>query len=88
MPNVLQGVRSLGIGVIGLAHYFAKHGVKYGDPEAWALTHELFEAFQYTLIGSSADLAKNSVYTIDDYIETKYYKGPSHGPARSVDKLS
>ena len=26
--------RSLGVGYIGLAHYFAKHGVSYGDPRS------------------------------------------------------
>ena len=44
--------RSLGIGYIGLAHYLAKQGVSYGDPEAWKLVHDLTEAFQYYLIKS------------------------------------
>ena len=52
--------RSLGVGVIGLAHYFAKNGVKYEEKEAAALTHELMEAFQYYLIEASADLAKEA----------------------------
>ena len=84
-----KGRRSLGVGVIGLAHYFAKHGVKYGDPEAWTLTHELFEAFQYHLISSSADLAKE-LGPCDDYIETKYYKGllPIDHYKESVDKIA
>ena len=29
--------RSLGIGFIGLAHYLAKRGVKYEDPNAWQI---------------------------------------------------
>ena len=66
--------RSLGVGVIGLAHYFAKNGVKYEDQGAWDLTHELMEAFQYYLIEASADLA-SEVGACDDYIETKYYQG-------------
>jgi ribonucleoside-diphosphate reductase alpha chain len=37
--------RSLGIGYIGLAHYLAKNGVKYEDPTAWQLVHDLTEAF-------------------------------------------
>ena len=50
--------RSLGIGYIGLAHYLAKHGVKYEDKEAWQLVHDLTEAFQYYLIQSTVNLAK------------------------------
>ena len=50
--------RSLGIGYIGLAHYLAKQGVKYDDPKAWQLVHDLTEAFQYYLIKSTVNLAK------------------------------
>ena len=50
--------RSLGVGYIGLAHYLAKQGVKYDDPKAWELVHDLTEAFQYYLIKSTVNLAK------------------------------
>ena len=50
--------RSLGIGYIGLAHYLAKNGVSYSDKKAWELTHDLTEAFQYYLIKSTVNLAK------------------------------
>ena len=50
--------RSLGIGYIGLAHYLAKNGVSYDDPEAWKLVHNLTEAFQYYLIQATVNLAK------------------------------
>ena len=50
--------RSLGIGFIGLAHYLAKHGEHYGDKGAWKLVHDLSEAFQYYLIKSTVNLAK------------------------------
>ena len=50
--------RSLGVGFIGLAHYLAKNGVNYGDKEAWKLVHDLTEAFQYNLIKSTVQLAK------------------------------
>ena len=50
--------RSLGVGYIGLAHYLAKNGVKYEDQRAWELVHDLTEAFQYYLIKSTVDLAK------------------------------
>jgi ribonucleoside-diphosphate reductase alpha chain len=50
--------RSLGIGYIGLAHFLAKNGVKYDDRRAWELVHDLTEAFQYFLIKSTVQLAK------------------------------
>jgi len=50
--------RSLGIGYIGLAHYLAKNGHRYDDPEAWKSVHDLSEAFQYYLIQATVNLAK------------------------------
>jgi ribonucleoside-diphosphate reductase alpha chain len=50
--------RSLGVGYIGLAHYLARHGVKYEDSAAWNLVHDLTEAFQYYLIQATVNLAK------------------------------
>jgi len=50
--------RSLGVGYIGLAHYLAKQGEHYGDKKAWELVHDLSEAFQYNLIKSTVNLAK------------------------------
>ena len=49
--------RSLGIGYIGLAHYLAKNNVKYDDPAAWQLVHDLTESFQYYLLQASNQLA-------------------------------
>ena len=50
--------RSLGIGYIGLAHYLAKQGEHYDDPKAWKLVHDLSESFQYYLLKSSNQIAK------------------------------
>ena len=50
--------RSLGIGYIGLAHYLAKQGEHYDDPAAWKLVHDLSESFQYYLLKSSNQIAK------------------------------
>ena len=66
--------RSLGIGFIGLAHYFAKNGVKYDDPACWQLTHELTEAFQYYLLKASNQLAVERG-PCDAYERTKYHDG-------------
>ena len=50
--------RSLGIGFIGLAHYLAKLGFKYGSQEAWDAVHGLSESFQFYLLKSSNKLAQ------------------------------
>ena len=66
--------RSLGVGFIGLAHYLAKQGEHYGDERAWKLVHDLTEAFQYYLIKSSVNLAKEKgACTYSD--RTKYGQG-------------
>ena len=66
--------RSLGIGYIGLAHYLAKNKVKYDDPKAWQLVNELTEAFQYNLLKSSVELAKEKG-PCSAINQTKYAKG-------------
>jgi ribonucleoside-diphosphate reductase alpha chain len=66
--------RSLGIGYIGLAHYVAKHKVKYEDPQAWKLVHDLSEAFQYYLLKASNDLAKDRG-ACEGFSRTKYADG-------------
>ncbi|MDH2431545.1 ribonucleoside-diphosphate reductase subunit alpha [Pokkaliibacter sp. MBI-7] len=49
--------RTLGVGVTNFAYYLAKHGVKYSDGSANALTHRTFEAMQYFLLKASNKLA-------------------------------
>ena len=66
--------RSLGIGYIGLAHYLAKHRVKYSDQNAWNLVHELTEKFQYYLLKSSNEIAKEKG-ACDYFDRTKYSQG-------------
>jgi len=66
--------RSLGIGYIGLAHFLAKHKLTYNDPEAVGLVHNLTEAFQYFLLRSSNNLAKEKG-ACTAFRKTKYYDG-------------
>jgi len=66
--------RSLGIGYIGLAHYLAKNRVKYSDQSAWNLVHELTEKFQYYLLKSSNEIAKEKG-ACDYFDRTKYSQG-------------
>ena len=80
--------RSLGIGYIGLAHYLAKNGVLYGDKKAWELTHDLTEAFQYYLIQSTVNLAKEKG-ACEYSNRTKYGNGilPIDTYKKDVDEL-
>ena len=80
--------RSLGIGYIGLAHYLAKNGVKYDDPEAWKLVHELSESFQYHLLKSSNAIAKEKG-ECQYFDRTKYADGilPIDTYKKDVDEL-
>ena len=80
--------RSLGIGYIGLAHFLAKNGVKYDDPVAWKLVDEYTEAFQYYLLETSNEIAKEKGKC--EYFErTKYADGilPIDTYKKEVDNL-
>jgi len=72
--NSTKKRRSLGIGFIGLAHYLAKNGEHYDDSSAWQLTHDLTEAFQYYLLKSSNQLAKEKG-KCEYFDRTKYSQG-------------
>jgi ribonucleoside-diphosphate reductase alpha chain len=80
--------RSLGIGYIGLAHYLAKHKLKYSDPEAWQLVHELTENFQYHLLKASNEIAKEKG-ACEYFSRTKYAEGilPIDTYKKEVDEL-
>ena len=80
--------RSLGIGVIGLAHYLAKNGMGYEDPEALPSVHRLIEALQYYSILASANLAHEKG-ACDAYHETKYSDGvfPIDTYKKELDKV-
>ena len=66
--------RPLGIGIIGLAHYFAKLGFNYEDSEACNSAHKLAESLQYYLLKASNKLAIEKG-VCDGFLETKYSKG-------------
>ena len=80
--------RSLGIGYIGLAHYLAKNGEHYGDKRAWELVHDLSEAFQYYLIKSTVNLAKEKG-ACEYSANTKYGNGilPIDTYKKDVDEI-
>lgn len=66
--------RSLGIGYIGLAHFLAKNRVRYDDPEAHKLVHELSERFQYELLCASNQVASEKG-ACEYFDRTKYAQG-------------
>ena len=80
--------RSLGIGYIGLAHYLAKLGYSYDSQEAWDAVHGLSESFQYYLLKSSNQLAREKGHC-EYFGRTKYSSGtlPIDTYKKDVDEL-
>ena len=80
--------RSLGVGFIGLAHYLAKIGCKYGDPKALQSVHDLTESFQYYLLKASNEIAKEKG-ACEAFSHTKYSDGilPIDTYKKDVDEL-
>ena len=72
--NATKSRRSLGIGFIGLAHYLAKLGFNYDSQEAWNAIHGLSESFQYFLLKSSNQIAKERG-SCEKFNRTKYFDG-------------
>ncbi len=82
-----MGRRPLGIGIINLAYFLAKRGLKY-DESAYEIVDEYAEAWSYYLIKASANLAleKGKVIYNND---TKYSEGilPIDTYKRAIDNL-
>ncbi|OUW57370.1 MAG: ribonucleoside-diphosphate reductase subunit alpha [Candidatus Pelagibacter sp. TMED197] len=80
--------RSLGIGYIGLAHYLAKLKLNYSDKQAWKEVDELSESFQYYLLKSSNELAKEKG-KCSYFDKTKYSDGilPIDTYKKEVDEI-
>jgi ribonucleoside-diphosphate reductase alpha chain len=81
--------RSLGVGFIGLAHYLAKLGYSYGSQEAWDAVHGLSESFQYYLLKSSNQIAKEKGHC-EYFGRTKYADGilPIDTYKKEVDEIT
>ena len=80
--------RSLGVGYIGLAHYLATLGCSYETKTAWKEVDKLTEAFQYYLLKSSNQLAKEKGQC-KDFNKTKYSDGilPIDTYKKEVDEI-
>ena len=79
--------RPLGVGIINLAYFLAKRGLKYDD-DALATVDEYAEAWSYYLIKASADLAEEKG-ACPKTLETKYGHGtlPIDTYKKEVDEL-
>jgi len=72
--NFAKKRRSLGIGITNLAAFFAKNEVSYDSKQALSLLDEYMEHFQFYLLKSSLNLAKERG-RCEKYEQTKYAKG-------------
>jgi len=86
--NFAKKRRSIGIGITNLAAYFAKNNVKYGSKQALLLLDEYMENFQYYLLQSSNNLAKEKG-KCEKYTHTKYFKNilPIDTYKKKVDEI-
>jgi ribonucleotide reductase alpha subunit len=80
--------RPLGVGITGLAHYFARNCVNYEDPEAVNLAHRLAESLQYYLLKASNQLAREKG-PCEGFGDTKYSQGilPIDTYKKSIDEF-
>jgi len=86
--NFAKKRRSLGIGITNLAAFFAKNEVSYDSKQALNLLDEYMEYFQYYLLKSSLNLAKERG-RCEKYEHTKYAKGilPIDTYKKNVDNI-
>ena len=82
-----MGRRPLGIGIINLAYFLAKRGLKY-DESAFKVIDEYAESWSYHLIKTSVKLAKQKGACIKNN-QTKYASGdlPIDTYKRAIDNL-
>ena len=82
-----MGRRPLGIGIINLAYFLAKRGLKY-DESAFKVIDEYAESWSYHLIKTSVKLAKQKGACLKNN-QTKYASGdlPIDTYKRAIDNL-
>ena len=85
--NATMNRRPLGVGVINLAYFLAKRGLKYNE-EAYDIIDEYAEAWSYHLIKASMELAEEKGACLLSN-ETKYARGklPNDTYKGAVDNL-
>ena len=85
--NATMNRRPLGVGIINLAYFLAKRGLKYNE-EAYDIIDEYAEAWSYHLIKASMELAEEKGACLLSN-ETKYARGklPNDTYKGAVDNL-
>jgi ribonucleoside-diphosphate reductase alpha chain len=80
--------RPLGVGIINLAYWLAKHDFKYSDNSSLVKLDEYMEAMSFHLIKASMELAKEQG-ACEKVEETKYGKGivPIDTRKKEIDEL-
>lgn len=84
----MKARRSIGVGVMSLAHYLAKNKVQYSSPEALTLVDRMTEHLQYHLLQASLELAQEKG-PCEWFHKTKYAQGllPIDHYNKNVDKI-
>jgi ribonucleoside-diphosphate reductase alpha chain len=72
--NFAKKRRSLGVGITNLAAFLAKNELKYSSDKSLSVVDEWMEHFQYYLLKSSIELAKEKG-KCEKFDKTKYAKG-------------
>jgi ribonucleoside-diphosphate reductase alpha chain len=82
--------RPLGIGVINLAYFFAKRGLKYGEQAALDLTHRLGEQMYYYALKASCKYARERNKRVPAWDKLIYSQGRTLRDTynRRVDELT
>ena len=73
-----QKYRAVGLGMMGLAQYFAENKLMYGSPESVEATDVLFKNLAYETLRSSVDLAKER-WAYPAFPWSEYSKGKAFG---------
>ena len=76
--NYQKNIRTIGLGITGLADLFVMLGLEYGDEESIQLTDELMDFIVYTAYDESCNLAKEkgsfNFLDRDKFVESNFIK--------------
>ena len=78
VPSVKNGnakAHSIGLGLMGLASFFAMNHIEYGSPKSLEITSTIFELMNYWTLSESNMIAKERGITFDGFKESAYATG-------------
>lgn len=88
VADTAKSRNSAGVGIVGLAHYLAKRGLKYDTLDGLNEIHKVSERHYYMLVKASLEMSKE--FGVAEYIDkTKWVDGwlPINTYNRNTDKL-